>query len=306
MTDDPLRVVKVGGSLLDFSRLVATLSEWLGLQTPMRNVLVVGGSVWADEVRRLDARGRLSSTTAHWLAIRSMKLTSWLLCQMLPQAVFVDQLASLHRAVGPVAPDPVTTIFDCEQFLREVEPQLPGRPLPVGWQVTSDSIAARLAEAIRARELVLLKSTDPPVGSLNQAAREGLVDAHFPQAAVPLARVRWVNLRDPAFATAQWHPSAFLSAPPRPPAVNSSLLTRLFNSLFGSLFGSPKQLGQTRLPPAECHVVGTPFRLPVDPLHEFAYRASAKPPVTPRSSGPRNRPESASRNRHRPAPESRR
>ena len=46
-----------------------------------------------------------------------------------------------------------------ESFLRREEPVLPGVRLPIGWHVTSDSIAARLAEVCQAQELVLLKST---------------------------------------------------------------------------------------------------------------------------------------------------
>jgi aspartokinase-like uncharacterized kinase len=197
MTNIQRRVVKVGGSLLPHPALASVLTQWLEQQVPMINALVVGGGIWADEVRALDAGGRLPPATAHWLAIRTMKLTSWLLCQLLPQAALIDQLAALDHAVdGRDLGFNVPRIFDCESFLREVEPQLPGCPLPVGWQVTSDSIAARLAVAIQASELVLLKSTAPPVGDLDQAAQLGLVDSYFPRAAAPLARVRWVNLRN--------------------------------------------------------------------------------------------------------------
>ena len=106
---------------------------------------------------------------------------------------------SSHKA----AEHDVLTVCDSEQFLRDVEPHAAGRPLPAGWQVTSDSIAARLAEVLAADELVLLKSIDPPSATWQQAAREGLVDAYFPEAVQPLATVRWINLR--RFSTTQWH-----------------------------------------------------------------------------------------------------
>ena len=46
-------------------------------------------------------------------------------------------------------------------------------------------------------ELVLLKSVTPADGTtIVQAARDGLVDPHFPTAARHLARVATVNFRD--------------------------------------------------------------------------------------------------------------
>jgi hypothetical protein len=91
-------------------------------------------------------------------------------------------------------------LFEPEQFLREVEPKLVSRPLPHTWDVTSDSIAARLAAVLQACELVLLKSTLPQPGTeIDRAAAEGYVDRYFPVAARGLA-VRAVNLRDDAFA----------------------------------------------------------------------------------------------------------
>ncbi len=67
--------------------------------------------------------------------------------------------------------------------------------------VTSDSIAARLAHALRADELVLLKSRLPqPPCTAATAALAGYVDDYFPQAISVACRVRYVNFRDPAFA----------------------------------------------------------------------------------------------------------
>jgi hypothetical protein len=81
--------------------------------------------------------------------------------------------------------------------LEQAEPQAPGDRLPHSWDVTSDSIAARLAAVVDADELVLLKSADPPAeggASLLQWAARGYVDRHFPQAARNLI-VRCENLR---------------------------------------------------------------------------------------------------------------
>jgi hypothetical protein len=88
-------------------------------------------------------------------------------------------------------------ILDPEPFLTDVEPHLPGRPLPHEWQATSDSIAARVAHALDADDLVLLKSAVcRDNNSLQGAADQGYFDPFFPQAAEGLPLVRSVNLRD--------------------------------------------------------------------------------------------------------------
>ncbi len=66
----------------------------------------------------------------------------------------------------------------------------------MGWHVTSDSIAARLAQHMGAEQLVLLKSSLPQSRTLRGASEEGLVDQYFSTAAAGLPTVRVVNLRD--------------------------------------------------------------------------------------------------------------
>ena len=62
--------------------------------------------------------------------------------------------------------------------------------------MTSDSIAARVASTIGARELVLLKSVEPAPGlDRNGAMAVGLVDPQFPTEARTIAEVSVVNLR---------------------------------------------------------------------------------------------------------------
>jgi len=64
--------------------------------------------------------------------------------------------------------------------------------LPHAWSVTSDSIAARLAQAVAAGELVLLKSAAPPP----DLGAADYVDEWFATAARDVPSVRIVNLRE--------------------------------------------------------------------------------------------------------------
>jgi aspartokinase-like uncharacterized kinase len=85
-------------------------------------------------------------------------------------------------------------ILDPLPYLLAAEAATKFTPLPHSWDVTSDSIAARVAAELQA-ELVLLKSTPPPSDDLPAAAASGYVDPYFPTAAAGLQSVRFVNLR---------------------------------------------------------------------------------------------------------------
>lgn len=193
----PFRVVKLGGSLLDLPDLPARLAQWLPAQSPAHTVMIVGGGAWADHIRHMDRLHGVPETVAHGLCIDAMSITARLVAQWCPHSRLIVHWPDLcyEREYDGV------TIFDVQSFLREVEAQLPGVPLPHNWNVTSDSIAARVAELLRADELVLLKSTlSEPGASRVQSMHTGLVDRHFPVAAHAIPRVRCVNLRASGFA----------------------------------------------------------------------------------------------------------
>jgi aspartokinase-like uncharacterized kinase len=172
--------------------LPETLQNWLAAQPIAVNVLIAGGGELAEAIRRADAALRLGDETSHWLCIDALGITARVLAAALkwsePEA-FWDRLNA--RLIGESS----AVVFDPRNFLREIEPHLPGCRLPRDWSVTSDSIAARLAEVLGADELVLLKSRDAPAGDWQELARLGYVDRHFALAAANLPHVRVVNLR---------------------------------------------------------------------------------------------------------------
>lgn len=189
------RVIKLGGSLLSLPDIGATFESWLAEQSPAQDVIVAGGGDLADAIRRIDAMHPLDVELAHWLCVDTLAITARLAAQLLPGTTHIARWEELVERLL-VDDRPGKFILDPGDFLRRAEPQLPGEPLPIGWQVTSDSIAARLAAALDADELVLLKSAPAPNPPLRrQAAKIGLVDTHFPTAADSVKRVRVVNFR---------------------------------------------------------------------------------------------------------------
>jgi aspartokinase-like uncharacterized kinase len=190
--DSGLRVIKLGGSLLDFDGLVPQFRRWLAAQPLATNVVVVGGGRLADTVRDAFARHELTEEAAHWLCVRLLGVTAELVHRLLPESRLVDRFADLcadgHR--GRIV------LFQTEHFLRNEEPRLSPSPLPHNWDVTSDSIAARLAALANAKELALLKSGLPGAEATpSDMAQEGYVDRYFPQAVAGVPAVRCVNLR---------------------------------------------------------------------------------------------------------------
>ncbi len=187
-----LRVLKLGGSLLSLDDWRERFRKWLSVQTPARNVLVVGGGKLADAVRDLDRDSKLGEFESHWMCIAAMAINASRVAEALDA-----QVSSIRELLESSDPSHLT-VLDPWRFLRDEEHQFVADPLPVGWHVTSDSIAARVAHAIRADELVLLKSRLPAIDDVNELAKSGYVDAYFPDAAHSLPRIVCVDLRSDA------------------------------------------------------------------------------------------------------------
>ncbi len=193
-----VRVVKVGGSLLSWPPLPTALAAWLDAQPPSINVLIAGGGVAADWLRQSDACFGLGETVSHGLCLQMLRVTARMLAAICAtrssttEAMrLVTDFAALNEFLdrGQAGQQ---CVFCPHHFMTEWEPRHHPRPLPSTWATTTDSIAARLAEMIRADELVLLKSAAPPPDHLAIAS---YVDENFADTAEPLTNVRYVNLR---------------------------------------------------------------------------------------------------------------
>jgi aspartokinase-like uncharacterized kinase len=192
-TEVPLRIAKVGGSLLDWPLLKDRLAAWLARQPAACSVLIAGGGDLTDAIRRAQAIHRFDDEAAHWLCVRALSVTAQLLAALLPQSKMTGSLAELDASVRS---GKSILVFDPAGFMQQQEAQAPGVALPHDWTATTDSIAARLSALTVATELVLLKSADPPPGtSVADFAAAGYVDQHFVIAAANVSRIRFVNLR---------------------------------------------------------------------------------------------------------------
>jgi aspartokinase-like uncharacterized kinase len=199
-------VIKVGGSLFDWPQLPARLSLLLDEQRVIGRhpVVLAGGGPAADFIRSLDRTFALGDLASHHLALRALDLTAHALAALLPglDVVVVDEIAAL----APVWNRGGLPVLAPRRFLEALDLRDP-HPLPASWDVTSDSIAARVAVHLGAAELVLLKSASLPAGADRlAAARLGLVDARFPHESGDLERVVYVNLRLASTLTSEERP----------------------------------------------------------------------------------------------------
>lgn len=154
-------VVKIGGGLLtDPDQLDRVLNLVGAVAVHRRMVVVAGGGPFADVVRDVDRRLRLSDDAAHWMAILAMDQHAHLIASRLPKSVLVEwpqDIAMIRR--GQIA------VLAPSRWLKQTD------PLPHSWDVTSDSIAAWVSRDIGAPRLVLIK----PAGAVGP----NLVDTHF-------------------------------------------------------------------------------------------------------------------------------
>jgi 5-(aminomethyl)-3-furanmethanol phosphate kinase len=190
------RVIKLGGSLLNWRGFPEALRTWCAQQTPMANVIVVGGGELVEAVRRLDRTHELPEATAHWLAIGALTVTARLAANLIAGSIVHHRLDELDLAdeIG-------LQILDVLEFMQDDARS--GDPLPETWDVTSDSIAARVAQRLEASELALLKSTLPDLANgacaIEELAASGYVDGYFPTCVPRGIRLRYVNLRSEEF-----------------------------------------------------------------------------------------------------------
>ena len=182
-------VVKFGGSLLDrrdWPELASQLLSTSGFDTA--TTFVVGGGSIVDGLRQIDQTRRQSDRLTHHLAVEGMGITAKLVAAALGLPL-VTRPGGRHAVIDPVgwlAADP-----------------LEATTIPASWQVTSDSLAARVAGKA-GLDLWLAKSVAPPLGDallgaaaasradrLAGLANAGWVDGWFPIAAAAVGRIGW-------------------------------------------------------------------------------------------------------------------
>lgn len=144
-------VIKVGGSLVEDFPALAILCQELGLLAKAHRILIVpGGGEFADIVRIYHRRFSLSDVIAHKMAILGMDQFGLFLSDLTPNSqvtYMLDEAENLSSAK-------VLPIFLSSILLFQ------NNKLEFSWDVTSDSIAAYIADLLHSKKLILITSVD--------------------------------------------------------------------------------------------------------------------------------------------------
>ena len=164
-----LAIVKLGGSHASGPHI----RDWLAaiLAEAGAIVIVPGGGPFADAVRTAQASMGYDDRAAHAMALMAMAQFGRALQSLNPALRLAASRSAIKRALK-----------DGEVPVWSPEPMARAAPLPETWDLTSDSLAAWLAGALGAGQLVLVKHRRfeaPAVGAHDLAAR-GVVDPLFP------------------------------------------------------------------------------------------------------------------------------
>src|SRR5690606_35154882 len=134
-------------------------------------VIVPGGGILADAVYESQMLSGISDLVAHKMAVMAMDQYGILLAGLNAELVTAGSDLEIaergwqHRAVIWLPSNMV----------------IADESIPTTWEVTSDSLAAWLAQKLNANHLILVKSERPQLEqiSLERLTKEGFVDEHF-------------------------------------------------------------------------------------------------------------------------------
>ncbi|EIJ43600.1 putative kinase, aspartokinase/uridylate kinase [Beggiatoa alba B18LD] len=180
-------VVKLGGSLANSANLPPLL-DMLTRFNKQQLVLVAGGGLFADHVRHAQTIWHFSDHHAHYMAILAMEQYAWLLHSIQPNLHPARTLADIQKLTAHNK-IPLWFPYQMTQAQTDIEES---------WAMTSDSLAAWLAQQLQASRLILVKSapTPAPNTTLEQLIQQGIIDPCLPRYSqqIPVTCIHYADL----------------------------------------------------------------------------------------------------------------
>ncbi len=120
-----------------------------------RVVIVPGGGIFANQVRRAQTRWQFDDATAHKMSLRAMEQFALLLQGMEPRLIPARSEIDINDVLNS---NHVPIWFPYEMVADNPE-------IVASWDITSDSLSLWLAEKLNCKQLALVKSTVPENGN---------------------------------------------------------------------------------------------------------------------------------------------
>lgn len=163
-------VIKLGGSLAYADTLADCLNTVEQRYQYKAVVIVPGGGMFADQVRLAQQHWRFDDRTAHQMAVLAMQQMALLFNGLKADFAVVHSVA----AIKSQSQQNKIVIWSPDNL------ELDEAGIQASWAITSDSLAAWLANALSASELILVKSAVVDASpSLQQFAEQDIIDQAF-------------------------------------------------------------------------------------------------------------------------------
>lgn len=163
-------IIKLGGSLSYSDALVNSLNAVEKNYRGRGVVIVPGGGAFADQVRLAQQHWQFDDTIAHHMALLAMQQMAMMFKGLKPDFTIAHNVEAIQEQLNRQkiviwSPDII---------------ELDNAGVPASWDITSDSLAAWLAETLSATELILIKSAFIDANlSLHQLAEQNIIDKAF-------------------------------------------------------------------------------------------------------------------------------
>lgn len=163
-------VIKLGGSLAQSGALIKCLNTIEHKYQGRAVVIVPGGGAFADQVRVAQNYWQFDDKTAHAMALLAMQQTALMLKGLKPNFAMASSASAIQERLNQ------RKVVIWSPDISELD----STGIQATWDITSDSLAAWLAKALSAKELILVKSANINDGlSMRELAEQNVVDKAF-------------------------------------------------------------------------------------------------------------------------------
>ncbi|HUT82546.1 MAG TPA: hypothetical protein VMZ29_15220 [Candidatus Bathyarchaeia archaeon] len=149
-------LIKFGGSITERGtrKQIKQLAELLYdlYQEKGNFVIIPGGGIFAETIRKIQQDFHFSDETAHWMAIHAIDQHGLLLKEIIPHSI-IENIRNIKTKIktNSLKNIPILEVLDFAQNKSKLEHS---------WKTTSDSLACEIASYLGIKKVIFLKDVD--------------------------------------------------------------------------------------------------------------------------------------------------